>query len=448
MSNQKFILLTFFSSIFIYSVNLWFSVSGFYFAILTLMLGICAIYFNNKFTKRAENNIGELLTLGLFFFVGLAFTTSVVDANGELSLAMWLNRFFIFLSLLTVILLFFKQISGKILTFLSKKSFFILLALSLLIQFTDIRIVKKPEIDVFDVLRWGPMAVLSGHNPYETPASVENFKGSPPNYHHYAYGPTSIYLFLPFDLIFKDPRYLLIVSNIIVAFSLYLITKKTWQDQKIAELTALLYLYNPKQSYLLTYSLTDGLIVALIALSVLVAIYKFNLAGIFLSLAAGVKIFYLLPLFFIFKNPHFRTLKVFFLGLSALVLIHLPFLILNWKAMYTSIVTINTGGQTFAELQRFSLTLASFLDRQFHYYPPQFMFPVIALVIASFFWLTVPKAINASLTLAIVGVVFIALMLGSPIANANYYFTGSQIFLLSFCLGGKNFDYNFGKIKT
>ena len=448
MSNQKLILLIFLSSVFIYSINLWFSISGFYFVILTLLLGFCIIYFNNQFSKTVENNISELLVFGLFVFIGISFTSNIIDINGELSLAMWLNRFFIFLSLLATISLFLKKMPNKILNFLITKSFFILLSLSLLIQVTDIRIVRKPDIDVFDVLRWGPVEMISGHNPYETSASVENFKGNPTKYHHYAYGPTTLYLFLPFDLIFRDPRYLLVISNIIVAISLYLITKKSWKDQKIAELTALLYLFNPKLSYFLTYSWTDGLIVALIALAVLTATYKINLVGIFLSLAVGIKIFYLLPLLFLFKNQSFRKLKIFVFGLSTLMLIHLPFLILNWKAMYTSMVTINTGGQTFAQLQRFTLTLATFLDRQFHYYPPQFIFPIMALLMSSFFWITVPKAINASITNAIIGVVFIAFLFGSPIANASYYFTGSQILLLSFCLAGKNFNYNFEKTKA
>ncbi len=445
MSIQKLILLVFLSSIFIYSINLWFSISGFYLVILTLLLGFCIIYFHNKFSKNADNNIGDLLIMCLFIFIGLSFTSNVVDINGELSLAMWLNRFFTFLSLLATILFFLKKLPDKILNFLSTKSFLILLTLSLFIQLTDIRIVRKPDIDVFDVLRWGPVEMISGHNPYETPASVENFKGTASKYHHYAYGPTTLYLFLPFDLIFKDPRYLLVFSNFIVATCIYLITKKSWKDQKIAELTTLLYLFNPKLSYFLTYSWTDGLIVALIALGVLAAIYNINLIGIFFSLAAGVKIFYILPLLFLFKNPRFRQLKIFILSICTLLLIHLPFLISNWKAMYTSIVTINTGGQTFAQLQRVTLTFATFLDRQFHYYPPQFIFPIISLLVAFFLWLTVPKAINASVTLAIIGVAFVALIFSSPIASANYYFTGSQLLLLSFSLAGKNYKYNFEK---
>src|SRR3989344_5472201 len=437
------ILLAFLSATFIYAVNLWFSISGFYMVIITAILLLVLIFSKKDSISLKKVDYLYLPAIVFFIFAIFSFTNNVIDINGQLSLAMWVNRFIMFLAPLLGLFYFIQSPTGPILGFIHKKKYLMILFCSLIIQLTLIRIVRIPEIDVYDVVRWGPIQLLSGKNPYETPATVKGLPEAQFKYRHFAYGPTAIYLFLPFDLIFKEPRYLLILANMLTAICLFIISKKSWQDQKIAELISLIYLFNPRLVYFLTFSWTDGLIVSLIALGLLFLLRKNQTVfAICLSLVVGIKIFYALPFLFFFKNNFLRNFKFVFTGIFTIVIIHLPFLVWNWQAMYKSIVSINTGGEVFAQLQRFSLTLATFIDRQFVYYPPQFIFPILVITAAFFFWLTIRQTPNLARMLTIVSLVFIISVFLGPIANANYYFIGSQLILLAIALsGGKSLNY-------
>lgn len=439
-----FLIAAFLSSTFVYCVNLWFSVSGFYLVLSTVFLLLTIVLVKRNLFTTKKIDFESILVIILFVFSILSFTINVEDVNGFLSLAMWINRFAMFLAPLAILLYFVKKINQPFLGRMHKNKYKILLVISLVIQLTVIRIVKIPDIDVYQVLRNGPLRLMALENPYETGATNLLLSSKDYGYHHYAYGPATIFLFLPFDLLLHEPRYLLILANFLAVFSLYSISKKFWRDNKIAEIISLIYLFNPRLVYFLTFSWTDGLIISLVALSLLFFSKKrMPASGVLLALVVGIKIFYALPFIFFLKNKGFINKKFIIWGLLTFLFLHLPFILHNWQAMYKSIVTINAGGEVFAQLQRFSLTLATFIDRQFMYYPPQFVFPLVAISAVVVFWLVISPTLSLARTLVVVGLVFITTVFLGPIANANYYFTASQILLLAIAASGdKNLIYD------
>jgi len=432
-----FLTIAFLTSTFIYSVNLWFSMSGFYLVLSTIIILSAVIYLKKETFKVYKIDFLSVFALIFFVFSLASFTLNVEDINGHLSRAMWLNRISMFFVPLIALFYFTDKMKQPIFEKIYKYKYLILLLISFIIQITLIRIMKVPNIDVYQVLRFGPPRVISFENPYETGVTTSNLESEDFGYNHYAYGPTTIFLFLPFDLIFKEPRYLLILANFLTAFALYKISAKFWGDKKVGELLSLIYLFSPRLPYFLTFSWTDSLIVAQIALALLFFSNKRVIAsGVFFSLALGIKIFYSLPILFFLKNKDYINKKFILAGLATSLTIHLPFAIDNWRAMYISIVSINTGGEVFAQIQRFSLTLATLLDRQFMYYPPQLTFPILVGGAVVFFWLTISSTLTTARTLATVSLVFIITVFLGPIANANYYFTGSQLILLAIAFSG------------
>ncbi len=428
----------FLSSTFIYCVNLWFSASGFYLVLSTIILLLAIVLVKGQLFTTKKIDFESILIIILFIFSILSFTVNAEDVNGFLSFAMWINRFAMFLAPIAVLLFFAEKINKPFLNLLYKHKYALLILISLVIQLTLIRIVRIPDIDVYQVLKFGPPRIMALENPYQTGATNLQLSSKNFGYSHFAYGPATIFLFLPFDLVLGEPRYLLIITNFLAAFALFKISKKFWGDEKISQIISLVYLFNPRLVYFLTFSWTDGLIVSLLLLGILFFLNRrFILSGAILSLTVSVKIFYALPFLFFLKNKDFVNRKLILAGILTFSALHFPFVLLDWKAIYNSIVFINVGGGTFAQLQRYTLTLATFLDRQFRYYPPQFVFPLLAIFAVVVFWFAISPTKSLAKTLVIVSLVFITAVFLGPIANSSYYFTASQILLLAIAVSGR-----------
>lgn len=440
MSRQQILLLlSLISSTAIYTFNLWFSISGVFMVLITIfMISILVYQQKFRFTLIKLETKSALLVL-LMIFATLSITANFVDINGVLSKAMLLNRLSLFSVLILLFFYFIKDFNHPFLKRILRYKFVLIILLSLLIQLTIIRVVKIPQIDVYDVLRNGPIRLLSFENPYETAETVSGLDRVDYKYDYYAYGPSTLLLFLPFDFVLKDPRYLLILANFVTVYAIYKISYKFWGDEEIAQIFSLLYLFNPRLLHFFTYSMTDLLIVGLISVGLL--FYSFRRSeflAIALAFAVGVKIFYALPFLFFLKLKPLASKRFILTGFITGILIHLPFILLNWDAMYKSMVSLNTNGQYWAQLQRYSLTFATFIDRQFMYYPPQNAFPVIIFSLVVFYWLFIKSSNNMAQVLSIVSLVFIVLIFFGPIANANYYFTISSLILFALAYSGNN----------
>lgn len=408
-------------SAFVFSVNEWFSTSGLYMLLGTILILALCIFVKDSYLNFINIKLEPILITCVIFFTALFSTLGIVDINGFLSVAMWINRLLLFAVVGLAISYFFQTTTSPLINFIIKYHYRLILLCGLVIYLTAVRIVKTPSIDVYSVLRYSPLKILDLQNPYEiTVTTTKSF----------AYGPAAIFLFLPVDLLFQDPRYLLIVSLFVTTGIIYYLAKVTGYTQSVSELLSLMYLFHPKQLFFLTWSMIDSLIIALIAMSVLF-IYKkkYWLSGIFIGLMLGIKLLYLPPFLFLLKLQHIRKKEVILGAISTTIFIHLPFLF-NWQALYRSLVTINIGPETLA-LRKAGLTFATFLDRQFHWYPPNQLIYLSVMILFMLLWFLIPKIKTISLALITVSFAFILFIFFGPLGMANYYFTGGSFILLA-----------------
>lgn len=408
-------------STFVFSINEWFSTSGLYMLLGTILILALCIFVKDGYINLISTKLEPVLITSVIFFTALLASLGIVDINGFLSAAMWINRLLLFAVVGLAISYFFSQNNSHLIKFVVKYRYSLILLCGLVIYLTAIRIVKTPSIDVYSVLRYGPLKILDLQNPYEiTITTTKSF----------TYGPAAIFLFLPVDLLFQEPRYLLIVSLFVTTGLIYYLAKATGYNKTLAELLSLMYLFHPKQLFFLTWSMIDSLIIALIVTSILF-IYKkkYWLSGIFIGLILGIKMLYLPPLLFLLKLQYINK-KAIILGImSTILLVHLPFLF-NWRALYRSLITINVGPETLV-LRKAGLTFATFLDRQFHWYPPDQFIYLSVIILFMFLWLVIPKIKTISQALMAISFAFTLFIFFGPLGMANYYFTGGSFILLA-----------------
>lgn len=414
-----------------YTLNLWYSISGVFLYIITTILFVFLIFLKDN-VSFFKIDFATLLPVTLFFFITIYFTANYIDIDGELSLAMVINRFAIFAAIFFSIFYFSSVNNNRVLGFFHRYKFLLIIICSLIIHLTVLRVVKVPDVDLYAILKNGPVDLLMLKNPYETytyslTLAPQNFR-----YTHYAYGPASIYLFLPIDVIFKEPRYLLLIANFITAYCLYKISRGVSKNKQISELLALIFLFIPRNIHFFTLSFTDILITALFAIAML-AVYKKNtaLTALGLALLLSVKIFYGFPLLFLLKNEWFRRFRLILLTVALVIAFHLPFFVINPQAMYKSMVDINTSQQTTLFLQQNTTSFGTFIGRQFKFVVPNYFFYFMLIFWIILFWIIFRKNSSLPNTLSKVSFAFMTMLFWGPIAMANYYFFASSILLFS-----------------
>lgn len=437
--SKNLLLIAFLTSTFIYAVNLWFSVSGSFVFLTTIFILGAVIFFPKNFKTSVNINFQTTLALVLFLFLLLSFSLEAADVNGELSLAMWLSRLLMFISTLIGVFYFLKKPQIKFLNFIFNKKFLILLVCSLVIQISLLRVLKEPNVDIFKIVKFGPIHLLSGQNPYDSPGLNNQKTFQYYNYEFYTYGPATIFLFLPSVILFGDPRILLIFCNFLIAFCLYKISKKYSKDQLQSEMLALIYLFHPRYPNLIIYSVTDVLIVGLLAF----AFYSYskkqiNRFALSLGAVAGIKIFYALPLIFLLKYKSFPFKKILIIGLLSLLMFYLPFLIADYYKIFYSTVLFHLSQTYTLYLQQSVVTLASFINRQWGFFPPPTIFLVINLLLITFFWFIIKKTNNFSEVLVRVSFVFLVFLFFSQQALSSYYFTASTFILFALAFKDKD----------
>ena len=145
-SHLILLIAAFISSTFVYCINLWFSVSGFYLILFTITVLSAIVFAREKFFVVRQMDLVSIFIVILFIFSILSFALNVEDVNGSLSLAMWVNRFAMFLAPLAILLYFVEKTGNLVLDRLYRNKYAILIVISLVIQLTLIRIVKIPDI--------------------------------------------------------------------------------------------------------------------------------------------------------------------------------------------------------------------------------------------------------------------------------------------------------------
>jgi len=203
-----------------------------------------------------------------------------------------------------------------------KYRFPLLIIISLILRILIVTSSPNPQIDVFDILKNGPKALLQGQNPYSQTYN-KIYVDSPSSY--FAYPPGILLSVLPFTAFLGDPRYLFIFAEILSAIMIYSILKKAKAD-KMAEIIPLIFLFNLRWSLVLEQSWIDSLAVFVFAAILFFQTQK-QLQGLILPLTTFLitvkQSFIILPLLII-KSFGLKIREII-VSLALISAITLPF---------------------------------------------------------------------------------------------------------------------------
>ena len=230
----------------------------------------------------------------------------------------------------TVLLILLPVIFLPLVIFFTKRSFYLLFFLALVLRLLMIFASPNPKIDVYTMLKEAPTVLLQGINPYQAVFSSV-YSGVTADY--FTYWPLSFLIQIPFVLIFHDPRVLLIVADISAAWLLFLISNRSNSGQ----LLTLIYLFRPNTNFIIEQSFLTPMEFLFFISIVFFLKYRENnsgisskfFPGIFAGLLSAVKPHYAFLLFLLFKKNFRQTAAGFLLPIIFLVS---PFFFWNQKA--------------------------------------------------------------------------------------------------------------------
>ena len=283
--NQVILLLAYFSIVIGYSYSKgWFSVGGLA-LLLTGFLLVGYAFIKRKYsreTTKVKETLNTMFSMGLFLSIAFGNDLWDHDMNGFVSLAMLSARLLLWLALLISLLYIIP--APFFLRHVNRIKFFILTFIAVFLRFLMLKIVLFPQVDIFFNIKFRAMEILSLHNPYSLSYTY------PPNLaplpSHYPYGPLSLIVLLPFNLM-GDPRLAIIAADIITTVLLYLLNKKGSPSR---EMIPLLYLYHPQALFFAILSALDNIIVSLLAIFFyLFQKKKYYMAFLALAFIGGIK---------------------------------------------------------------------------------------------------------------------------------------------------------------
>ncbi len=196
-----------------------------------------------------------------------------------------------------------------------------------------------PVVDTVVVLKEAPQMLIRGKNPYSS-TFTQVYPNVNPNYYNYL--PFSFFYELPFVLLFKDPRSVIVFSNLLSAILIYKLFKKT-DKERVINVFVLTFLFLPRTFYMLEHAYLDPVIFSFFLLFIFFYVNKNKnkFAYLFLGLFLSFKQPPILTIPLFLKENFFRKdffkLKNFSLFLLPLIL-PLIYLAINSKAFLEDIV--------------------------------------------------------------------------------------------------------------
>ncbi len=282
----------------------------------------------------------------------------------------------------------------------------------------------QPKIDVFAMEQGASQLLLHGQNPYVE--TIENPYTDPSFGYaltHYTYLPLNLLVELPAYALTHDVRYAHLLAMLCTAFLLWKLCKD--EDPVMAELLALLFLYNPLSLFVLEQSWTEPIILLGFALYALAyAEKKTTLAAVMAGLTLSLKqyLFILpLPLFRLFRSwKNIAILCGVTMATMAL------FALWSWNGFLQNGVLF----QLTVPLRTDTLSVPSFFFHGFTMAPSPVwdaIVAVLSLTVPFLLWRT--KTLTAHL-LGITLSAFTLFFLGSR-GITNYYWLTGGLMLLS-----------------
>lgn len=273
-NNVSILLIIYFLVVFGYTFSLGFYYLPGFLALTLAFLLLLAFYFLPRlFDNFQVSDFSQLLKFTLLISASL----SLVAYGGlqqEKGALYNISLFLLMICVLGVLSYFWSLENWKLgftwdlgfghwdfLNFLKQYRFPLLILISLALRIFMVLSSPNPQIDVFDILKNGPKALLQGQNPYSQTYN-KIYTDAPVSY--FAYPPGILFSVFPFTAFLGDPRYLFILAEILSAIIIYSVLKKANGD-KLAEIIPLIFLFNLRWSLVLEQSWIDTLAVFVFA---------------------------------------------------------------------------------------------------------------------------------------------------------------------------------------
>lgn len=227
---------------------------------------------------------------------------------------------------------------GKTQSQILKLNFSALIILGILGRILILLASPSPKIDVYDMLKNGPIYLLQGKNPYSA-VYPPRYQGVVPNY--YTYFPLSFSVFGPANLLFGDPRVTFIFSDLMIVFLFFKILDKIKSTLGYSKyLLPLIFFFHPSSSFILEQSWIEPLIFMMLVVFIYTEIFLKKLrkfSFLVLGLFWGVKqsMLILLPFFIFFR--HIRKFTII-KALGLVFISVLPFLLWSYRDFYNDTI--------------------------------------------------------------------------------------------------------------
>ena len=290
-----------------------------------------------------------------------------------------------------------------------------------------------PVIDVFAVFQDSSRHLLEGKNPYTTPVSdVYQGKAGFDTPRKYCYLPANLYLLAPAYAVTGDIRYAYVLAEAAVVAILWWLARRRW-ERSVAELLPLLFLYRPRDLFVIEQAWGEPLILLFFALSLLLyergkRVWASAAYGYLLSL----KLYLLCFLFqWLFVERNWRRLL---LGIVVTAATVFPFLLVDWKSFVGEGIVwqLRTG------FRSDSLTIFGFLAPALGIKPPNLWSVGVGALLALILILPLRKMPPLRGYLFATTTTMFGMFLFGSQAFCNYYWFVSGMLLFLLAVGGRD----------
>lgn len=243
----------------------------------------------------------------------------------------------------------------------------------------------NPQLDGYQILKHAPLLLLQGKNPYSGNDEYPRIRladGSMFRIPAYSYGVTPLFLLIPFNYLFKDPRYFFILTELLTALIIFKILGGNNNKFYLSYLLPILYYWHPLSLYIILQGFSEPLMLFLLTL----AIYYFfkgriKLSLVIFSLFINVKQTLLIfPAFLLKKIGKLNILKLILLCL----LLMMPFFFwspknfLKWGFIFALL------DRSIVPVRLSTLTFNSFYNQITGHNFPLFIFVIFWIIIFLF----------------------------------------------------------------
>lgn len=301
-----------------------------------------------------------------------------------------------------------------------------------------------PAIDVFVLIQESARHLLSGLNPYTTtiPHVTQGQEYFGYHFTYYHYPPASLYLLSMGYLLLGDARYTYVACEFVIAFALWTLARRR-MSQHATELLVLLFLYHPRNLFILEQAWTEPLILFCFALVLL-----FRERGRDAYAAASYGYMISLKQYLIYFVLHWlmieRRRRFLALGMGVTMLTFMPFVFVDGPGFWHATVSpfLEAG------FRRDSLSISAALYHGFGASIKALSGSVVGALAATLTFFAFRKLpIPQGYLFAVIITTFSMFLFGN-LAFANYYYFVGGLLLLLMAMQGHPFSGQSQKVRS